>query len=115
MEFPNAEVMLRRYVFVKLRPEYADELKILQLQKMAHDTLHAAYGVQAVHVGRAMDDATRAQWDLCITCELVSSVDLERCLNDTVTRAFLDRYLAQRSEHVSATTFEGKLSGPRRA
>lgn len=107
--------VLRRYVFAKLKPEFADELKLVQLQKMAHDTLHAAYGVQAVHVGRAMDDATRAQWDLCITVELVSSVDLERCLKDAVTRAFLDRYLAERCETLSVGTFEGKLSGPRRA
>jgi hypothetical protein len=109
------EAVLRRYVFVKLKPEHAEELKILQLQKMAHDTLHAAYGVQAVHVGRAMDDATRAEWDLCITVELVSSVDLARCLKDTVTRAFLERYLAERSERLHVGTFEGKLSGPRRA
>lgn len=107
--------MLRRYIFVKLKPEYAEELKLLQLQKTAHDCLHAAYGVQGIHVGRAMDNATRAQWDVCITLELVSSVDLERCVNDTVTRAFLDRYLAERSETVSVATFEGKLSGPRRA
>jgi hypothetical protein len=107
--------VLRRYIFTKLKPEYTQELKLVQLQKMAHDTLHAAYGVQAVHVGRAMDDATRAEWDLCITLELVSSVDLERCLKDAVTRAFLDRYLAERSERVSVGTFEGKLSGPRRA
>lgn len=87
----------------------------MQLQKMAHDTLHTAYGVQAIHVGRAMDEATRAEWDLCITLELVSSIDLERCLKDAVTRAFLERYLAERSERVSVGTFEGKSSGPRRA
>lgn len=112
---PDAGGVLRRYIFVKLKPPYAEELKLLQLQKTAQESLQAAYGVQAVHVGRAMDDATRSQWDLCITLELVSSVDLERCLKDTVTRAFIERYLAERAEHVSVGTFEGKLSGPRRA
>lgn len=111
----DAANVLRRYIFVRLKAPYAEELKLLQLQKMAQESLQTAYGVQAVHVGRAMDEATKSQWDLCITLELVSSVDLERCAKDSVTRAFLERYLAERAEHVSVGTFEGKLSGPRRA
>lgn len=111
----DAANVLRRYIFVRLKAPYAEELKLLQLQKMAQESLQTAYGVQAVHVGRAMDETTKSQWDLCITLELVSSVDLERCAKDTVTRAFLERYLAERAEHVSVGTFEGKLSGPRRA
>jgi len=107
--------MLRRFIFAKLKPEYAEELKIIQLSKFAHDALQVAYGVQGVYVGRAMDDATRAQWDICITVELVSSIDLQRCLNDTVTKAFVTKYLERRSERVSMATFEGKASGPRRA
>lgn len=111
----SAGVVLRRYIFAKLKPEHAQELKIIQLQKVAHEVLQAAYGVQGVHVGRAVDDETRTQWDICITIDFVSSVDLERSLNDSVMRAFIERYLSQRVERISVATFEGKWSGPRRA
>lgn len=107
--------MLRRYLFVKLQPEHTQELKLVQLQKTTQEVLKTAYGVQGVHVGRAMDDATRAEWDLCITLDLVSSIDLQRCFDDSVVRAFVDRFLAQRATRVSLVTFDGPASGPRRA
>lgn len=108
------DCVLRRYVFVKLLPDHAQELDVVQLQSRAQEVLRTAYGVQGVHVGRAMDDVTRAEWDLCITLDLVSSVDLQRCFDDAVVRAFVNKYLAARSERVTLATFEGPSNGPRR-
>jgi hypothetical protein len=106
--------VLRRYLFVKLKPEHTQELELVQLQSRAQEVLRTAYGVQGVHVGRAMDDTTREEWDLCITLDLVSSVDLQRCFEDAVVRAFMTKFLAQRSTRVTIATFDGPANGPRR-
>jgi hypothetical protein len=106
--------MLRRYIFVKLKPEYRDGLKVLQILKTAKEALHAAYGVQGLHVGRAADDATSEHWDVCLTLEFVSSVDLERCLKDSITTAFVERFLGPRSENVWMGSFDGEARGARR-
>jgi hypothetical protein len=107
--------MLRRYVFVKLAGEYREELRVLQILKTAREVLHAAHGVQMLHVGRAADEETRAQWDLCLTLEYVSDVDLQRSLKDPVVRAFEHNFLGPRTERVWSVTFEGDARGPRRA
>jgi len=107
--------VLRRYIFVKLKEEHREGLKVLQLLKTAREVLHAAYGVQHLHSGGAADAETKEQWDLCITLEFVSDVDLERSLKDPVFKAFLNNFLGPRSERVWSATFEGDARGPRRA
>lgn len=107
--------MLRRYVFVKLKEEHREGLKLLQLLKTAREVLHAAYGVQHLHAGGATDEQTRAEWDVCITLEFVSGIDLERSQSDPVFKAFIDNYLGPRCERVWSGTFEGDTRGPRRA
>ena len=111
--FVYAGRVVRRYIFVKLKPEYASGLKIVQLVKAAREVLPAAYGVQGLHVGRAADEPTRDKWDLCLTLEFVSDVDLDRSSRDPVTRAFLTSYLTPRSEDIWTAVFEGERSGRR--
>ncbi len=106
--------MVRRYIFVKLEPEYVAGLKAIRLLETAKEVLRAAYGVQALHIGHAADDATKQQWDLCFTLEFVSNVDLERSSKDAVTRTFLTSFLQPRAQSVWSVTFEGQSAGPRR-
>ena len=106
--------VVRRYIFAKLKTEHATGLKRVQLLQTAKEVLHAAYGVQGLHIGYAADDDTRQAWDLCITMEYVSNVDLERSSKDAVTRAFLKSFLGPRAEAVWSASFEGETVGPRR-
>lgn len=101
-------------MFVKLKPEFASGLKVVQLLKAAREVLPAAYGVQGLHVGHAADDATREKWDLCFTLEFVSDVDLHRSSTDPVTQAFLTSFLGPKSVDVWTATFEGDRAGRRR-
>lgn len=106
--------MVRRYIFVKLNDTHRTGLKLVQVLSTAKQVLPAAYGVQAMHVGHAADDATRAVWDLCFTLDFVSDVDLAQSEADAVTKAFLTNYLGQRASAIWTATFEGHVGGPRR-
>ncbi len=97
--------MIRRYIFVKLKPEIKDGLKLLQVLKTANEVLSAAHLVQGVYVGHAVDDATRQSWDICFTLEYVSHVDLERSMNDPITRSFVSNFLTPRAEKVEMASF----------
>lgn len=106
--------MVRRYIFVRLKAEYAGGLKLVQLQKTAAQALTASYGVQGLHVGTAIEDGTEKRWSACLTVEYVSGVDLERSTKDPVMLAFVNNYLTPRAEEVMMCSFDGSWSGPRR-
>jgi len=106
--------VVRRYIFAKLNPEHATGLKLVKLLGTAKDVLHAAYGVQGLHIGHAADEATKQSWDICFTLEFASHVDMQRCSQDAVVRTFLKSFLGPRTQAVSTAVFEGESAGPRR-
>lgn len=97
--------MVRGYIFIKLKPEYRQGLAFVQVMETAKTALDAAYGVQNLSVARAADEATRAEYDVCITLVFTSGVDRERSLKDPVSSAFMNNFLRTRAEKVWAATF----------
>ena len=98
--------MLRRYLFIQLKPEFKQGLPLVKLIEAAETALRAPYGVQDLKVGRAADLATQAEWDLCITLMYVSGVDAERAQRDPITRTFEERFLGARALRVWSVLFE---------
>jgi hypothetical protein len=97
--------MLRRYLFIKLKPEFNHGLKLTQLIERAKTALGAPYGVQDLKVGRAVGETTK-DWDLCITLMYVSDMDADRAQNDPITQTFEERFLSQRADRVWSALFE---------
>ena len=95
---------------MRLLPEHAEGLKLIQILKTAKDVLSAAYGVQAVHAGHAADADTRQTWHVCFTLDYVSNVDLERSFRDPVTRAFVNNFLGPKAERVEMVSFSSEPS-----
>jgi hypothetical protein len=98
--------MLRRYLFIKLKEEFRQGLKLVQLLESAEKALLASYGVQDMKVGVAAGYATRKDWDLCISLMYVSGVDAERAESDTILRTFQERFLQSRATSVKTYLFE---------
>jgi len=97
--------MLRRYLFIKLKPAFNQGLKLTQLIENAEQALRAPYGVQDLKIGRAVGES-KDEWDLCITLMYVSDVDAQRAQDDPITRTFEERFLGQRADRVWSAMFE---------
>lgn len=102
---PKRGFMLRRTIFVKLKPEFATGLEVAKLRRSAATALRAAYGVQGVKTESAADDATRAEWDMCIVVEYVSGVDEKRSASDPIRVAFEQHFLDHRAVRVWSGVF----------
>jgi hypothetical protein len=98
--------MLRRYLFIKLKPELRTGLKLVQLMASAEEVLRASYGVQDLKVGAAADGDTREEWDLCISMMYVSGVDADRAQRCPILLTFRERFLGQRATSVKTYLFE---------
>jgi hypothetical protein len=97
--------MLRRMLLVKLMPEFSKGLELAKVRSLAEQALRPAYGVQAVRTEEAADDATREQWDICISIDYVSGVDEERSARDPIRKAFEQNFLGTRAERVWSGVF----------
>lgn len=100
--------MVRRYILLKLKPEHQEGSAVIKLLKTAQEVLMAAFGVQGIYAAKAADADTEQSWNICLTIEYVSGVDLQRSMKDPITRSFVKNFLEPRCEKVEMLSFQGE-------
>lgn len=97
--------MIERYVFVKLKPEYATEQGLAGVR--AHsETLRTIPGVLALVIGTPADAGAGAAWDLSLALRFASLADVAGYLADPVHGAYYDGFLRERVAAIKAWNFE---------
>ena len=98
--------MFERIAFLKLRPEHASADNQRVIAARALEVLPRLPGVQAITVGIAADEDSRAAWDLCITAQFASRADAAMYRAHPDHRRFVDEYIAPQCEARKAWSFE---------
>lgn len=97
--------MLERTALLKLLPEFASPEAQRALVARALEVLRPLPGVQAITVGTAADDPTRADWDVSITVRFASLADAAVYRSHPDHRRFVDEYVAPRCAKRQAWSF----------
>jgi len=98
--------MIERYVFLKLKDEYATDDGRIEVAKKTQQVLGAMDMVEAVVVGIPADEASTAAWDLSARLQFASNEDLEKYVDDPAHKSYVEEFLAPRTEVVKAWNFE---------
>lgn len=96
--------MIHRYVFVRLKPEYADDRGDIATYTTL--VLAALPGVLGVHVGTPADPQAEAAWDIGVTLRFASLTDCDTFRHHPEHRRFADEYLAPRAQVIKAWSFD---------
>jgi hypothetical protein len=96
--------MIVRYVFVRLKPPFAEAAALAELRARSHE-LARIEGVRAVSVGLPADDGARAAWDLAVAVRFDSLQDVERYLAHPEHTAYYEGFLEPRLQVIKAWNF----------
>lgn len=95
--------MIERYVFVRLKPEYAADRA--EIATHAQRALSALTDPVDVRVGTPSDEHADKAWDLSFAVRFESLEAVERYRLDPAHRQFVDEYLTPRTNVIKAWNF----------
>jgi hypothetical protein len=98
--------VIERVVFIKLKPDQANDETRAAVAETTRATLLDAEGVRALRVAIAADARTRREWDLCLQVVLDDLDAVERYRTDRVHRAYVDVFLRPMLEKIHVFNFE---------
>jgi hypothetical protein len=97
--------MIERYVFIKLKPEYATDQGRAEVR--AHsETLRTIPEVTGLAIGTPADAGAIAAWDVSLVVRCATLAAVQRYLNDPVHDAYYERFLRERAQVIKAWNFE---------
>jgi uncharacterized membrane protein YdbT with pleckstrin-like domain len=97
--------MIERYIFVKLKEEYATEDGRAEAARHTRAVISELPGVVAVRVGTPSDDRSAKAWDLSIAVRFQSAEDIEPYRVHPDHRAYVDEFLEPRMDVIKAWNF----------
>jgi Stress responsive A/B Barrel Domain len=97
--------MIERYVFVKLKPEYANDAGRAEVRARSL-ALGSVPGVRSVTIGVPADAAALSAWDLSLSVRFDSLADVERYLDDQGHTDYYEGFLLERLQVIKAWNFE---------
>ena len=97
--------MVERYVFVKLKAEYANDAGRAEVRARSL-ALRSVPGVRGVTIGTPADPAALSAWDLSLVVRFDSWGDVERYLEDPGHAAYYEGFLLPRLQVIKAWNFE---------
>ena len=97
--------MIERYVFVKLKPEYANDAARAEIRERSR-ALAKVPGVRGVSVGTPADEGAIAAWDLSLCVRFDSLAAADRYLDDPGHEAYYEGFLLERLQVIKAWNFE---------
>lgn len=97
--------MIERYVFVKLKEEYATEQSLATIRGRS-ETLRTIPGVLGLVIGTPADPGAKSAWDLSLVVRFATLADVQRYLVDPIHGAYYEGFLRTRVEVIKAWNFE---------
>ena len=98
--------MFERFVFVKLKEEWANETGRAELIEQTRRVLPAVPGVLSVRAGVAADAHAAKGWDLCLVLRFDSLDDIESYRVHPEHQAYLEEVLGPKVEAKRVWNFE---------
>lgn len=98
--------MFERFVYVKLKEQWADEAGRAMVVKEAGRVLPTIPGVLRCRAGVPADEHAAKGWDLCIALQFDSLADIESYRVHADHQKFLEEFLSPKAEAKRVWSFE---------
>lgn len=98
--------MIHRIVLLKLKEEYATDVKRREIAAHIGRELAAVPGVAGVDAGVPADDRSAESWDVSLLIRFESRDLVPAYIRNPAHRALVDGYIAPRTEFKKAWNFE---------
>ena len=96
--------MIERYVFVRLKPEYATEAGRAEVRERSQH-LATIPGVLGVAIGAPADDDAAHAWDLSLVVRFAALADVDAYLDHAAHAAYYEAFLLPRLLVIKAWNF----------
>ena len=101
--------MVERYVFIKLKDEYATEEGRQEVIERTFGDLRAVPGLKKLIVGNPADEAAERSWDISIVAVFDRLEDVAPYLAHPDHRRYVDEFLKPRREIIKYWNFDVRV------